>query len=83
MQKTSNQSGFSIIEGLIVLVVVVAVIGVGFLVYKRSNSKTAKNLDSVKDTEVVQQDLDNKSESLNKDLNSDTAKLDETTKEVQ
>lgn len=83
-RKANHQSGFTVIEILLVVVIAVAVITVGWLVYHRVNKKD--NVSELKtQQDVIQQEseLKQKDESLDKELGNENEKLDKVTEEVQ
>ncbi len=82
-QNKLKQTGFTVVEFIMIIVVIAVLSGIGFIVYQRRTSEAAATLDTAKDAKVTESELYQGDENLTKDLDEDTAKLDEVTKDVQ
>lgn len=83
MENKQKQSGFTIVEAVMIIVVIVVLVGIGYIVYQRRTQQAAATLNTSKDAKVTESELYKDDENLTKDLDEDTAKLNEATKDVQ
>lgn len=81
MRKNSN--GFTLVEIIMVVVVVAVLATIGYVVYQRRIAQAPATLDTAKDAQKTEEYLYKEDENLTKDLDEDTAKLDEVTEGVQ
>lgn len=78
-----NKSGFTVVEAILIIVAIGVLVGVGYVVYERRTAQAPATLNNTKDAQATEKSLHKESEDLNKELNEDTAKLDEVTQDVQ
>lgn len=81
-QKKHKHSGFTIVEAVMIIVVIAVLTGIGYIVYQRRSAVPA-TLDNSKDAQKTEEHLYKEGENLDKQIDEDTAKLDQVTKEVQ
>lgn len=78
-----NANGFTVVEAIMIVVVIAVLSGIGYVVYQRRVAKAPAALENSKDVQATEENLYKEDENLTKDLDADTAKLDEVTKDVQ
>lgn len=78
-----NSDGFAVVGIVLIIVLVIAIGGVGYYVFQRSRDDSANQLTTSSDATKVEEEIYDQEDSLDKDLNSDNAKLDATKEEVQ
>jgi uncharacterized protein HemX len=78
-----KQAGFAVVPLVIIVVTVLAVAAVGYFVYQRRSAHNDASLNSVEAASATETQLNKDQQNLTTDLDKDTQKLDDVTKEVQ